>query len=236
MSHRILEINVKKIIFNDSVLVDSVNFKIDEPGIFLFTGENGSGKTTLFRSIVGLIPHVYSKIKIEGHISICGYDSYTAIKKQLVTYVPQVPSSFFLGTTVLQELQLTDTPLNKAREFSKFLNYPIDRLSDGYKYRLLLRTGLTGKQRLMLIDEPSSYIDPWTINDILNEIKEKTKDYGTSFIIADHKQWIYQDRISRKLILQKNHKQKDNYIMGKNEIKLPITRHNSPPRISFRNA
>ena len=232
----ILDVDIKKIAFDNSALVSNVIIGVEKSGIFLVTGENGSGKTTLLRSIVGLIPHVYSKINIEGEIRICGYQPLTAIKKQLVTYVPQVPSSFFLGSTVIQELQLSNTPLEQANEFSTYLNYPIDWLSDGYKYRLLLKTGLSGKQRLILIDEPSSYIDPWIMKEILNEMEEKKKEYGVAFIIADHKEWLYQNKISGIFTLQKYHRVEDKFGNEDEKLRLtPLINQQVLPKISLKN-
>src|SRR5262245_48568842 len=148
-----------------------------EPGeLIVLAGRSGSGKTTLLRACCGLVPH-YHGGTVEGEIEVAGLDVREHGPADLggvVGMVAQDPEAQLVSTTVRGELEL---PLEMRRESSAararaveevalalaiphLLDRALDTLSGGELQRVALAAAMVGRPRLVLLDEPTSQLDP----------------------------------------------------------------------------
>jgi ABC-type multidrug transport system ATPase subunit len=186
-------------------ILKDINLNLGSRGIAGIFGETGSGKTTLLRTIAGIIPSVYNKFQVTGHIEINGLPPVQAVRKGFVAFVPQNINSFFIGRKVAEELYLSKaTPLTELLPYTLY-HREISTLSAGEKYRLLVAVALGRNNRgLLLFDEPSSYIDPWSLEEFLNVLRQYLSSSNASALIADHKREIVGRVSGTKIVLGSN--------------------------------
>ena len=89
--------------YGNRLILDNINFKINESEIFGMLGPNGVGKSTIFNLITGLIAPQTGKIKINGEV-INDYPIYLRTKKYKIGYVPQY-GGFFEDLSLLDNLK-----------------------------------------------------------------------------------------------------------------------------------
>ena len=166
-------INLKKS-FGDNHAVDGVSLQIKAGEIYGLVGSDGAGKTTTMRLLVGALK------SDAGEINICGYD----VKKQVeearsqIGYLSQ-RFSLYDDLTVLENIRffaevrgLSQTEwLPRSLEILEFVglaNFKDRRagqLSGGMKQKLGLASALVTRPRLLLLDEPTTGVDPVTRQD-----------------------------------------------------------------------
>ena len=155
--------------FGDFVAVDRVSFRIEQGEIFGFLGSNGCGKTTTMKMLTGLLPATEGQAWLFGR-SIDAKDLDT---RRRVGYMSQ-SFSLYSELTVRQNLvlhaRLFQTPQDKITErvehmVERFgLEKVVDSLPDslplGLRQRLSLAVALIHQPELLILDEPTSGVDP----------------------------------------------------------------------------
>ena len=168
--------------------VENISLKINKGEIFGFLGPNGAGKTTTIRSILG-----YLKIQ-SGSIKINGLDYRTdaiTIRKDL-SYVPGSMSLYenFTGLELLHLLSnyhsIDIKYFEKLRSIFKVnLNTKIKILSKGNRQQVALIIALASKPDLLILDEPSSGLDPLITNKF-HELLLELKNEGKTIFLSSH--------------------------------------------------
>lgn len=177
-------------------VIKDVSFSINKGEIFGILGPNGAGKTTSFYMIFGIVNPDSGTIDIDGH-DITNIPMH--IKSKIgIGYLPQ-DMSIFQGLTtkenivaVLENFCSTKDEINEklAKLLDEFsLNHVADSLSmslsGGERRRLEIARLLASSPSFVLLDEPFAGVDPVSVIDIINIIKDLAKrDIGV--IITDH--------------------------------------------------
>ena len=118
-TNTILEFKNITLSYGNRLILDNINFKINEGQIFGMLGPNGVGKSTIFNLITGLINPKHGKIKINGE-DVSRYPIYMRTKKFQVGYVPQ-HGGFFHDLTLhdnlkaISEIVIEDKNLRQER-------------------------------------------------------------------------------------------------------------------------
>ena len=102
-TNSIIEFENVSLSYGSRLILDNINFKINEGQIFGMLGPNGVGKSTIFNLITGLINPKHGKIKINGE-DVTKFPIYLRTKKFKVGYVPQY-GGFFNDLTLLDNLK-----------------------------------------------------------------------------------------------------------------------------------
>jgi energy-coupling factor transport system ATP-binding protein len=174
------------------------------PGeLIVLAGRSGSGKTTLLRACCGLVPHYYGG-EVAGGIEIAGLDVRHHGPAELggaVGLVAQDPETQVVSTTVRGELALPleirgEPPAARARAVEEvalalaiphLLDRTADTLSGGELQRVALAAALVGRPRLVLLDEPTSQLDPVAGDELVGLLRRLNEEWGLAAVIAEHR-------------------------------------------------
>jgi ABC-2 type transport system ATP-binding protein len=181
--------------YGDRESLRGVSFTVEAGDVFALLGPNGGGKTTLFRIVSTLIKPT------AGSVEIFGIDAVThpADARRTMGVVFQSPA-IDPWLTVLENLRhhgylygLTGAKLGRAieRALERFGLTPRahDRaatLSGGLRRRLELAKALLPEPRLLVLDEPSTGLDPSARRDLLRELARLRDDAGTTVVLTTH--------------------------------------------------
>lgn len=160
--------------FGNIIAVDGVDLNIKSGEIYGLVGSDGAGKTTTMRLLVGaLLPD-------QGEVNICGYDLHRQVEmaRSTIGYLSQ-RFSMYEDLTVLENIRffaeirgLSSTEwLPRSMEIlefvglDKFKDRRAGQLSGGMKQKLGLASALVTRPRLLLLDEPTTGVDPVTRQD-----------------------------------------------------------------------
>ncbi len=203
-------ISIAKSYDKRAVLLD-VSLSVAKGEVVGLLGPNGAGKTTCFYSIMGLVKPDAGRIMLNG-ADITRLPMYRRAILG-VGYLPQ-ETSIFRGMTVEQnigavlEMVEPDKAVRAARldqlldEFSltRLRASPAMALSGGERRRCEIARALAANPSIMLLDEPFAGIDPISISDIRDLVKE-LKTRGIGVLITDHNVRETLDIVDRACII-----------------------------------
>jgi len=174
------------------------------PGEFaLLAGRSASGKTTLLRAACGLVPHFHGG-EIEGRAEVAGVDAIGSGPGELAGvagYVAQDPETQIVSTTVAAEIALPlemrgDAAASRARAVEEvalalaiphLLDRTVDSLSGGELQRVALAAALVTRPRLVLLDEPTSQLDPVAGDELIWLLRRLNEEWGVTVLLAEHR-------------------------------------------------
>jgi len=179
--------------YDDTIVVERLNLKIDSGEIVGIIGHNGAGKSTTLKMIAGLVEPT------SGHVRVMGHDMQKeSIKvKQRIGYLPE-ESSLYEAMTAQQYLlffsELYRMPRRKAlQRIDQLLdslgladkNKLTGEFSKGMKRKTAIARTLLHDPELLILDEPNSGLDPLTSFFIINYLKT-LKRAGKTIILSAH--------------------------------------------------
>jgi lipopolysaccharide export system ATP-binding protein len=177
-------------------VVDNVQIEIGQGEVVGLLGPNGAGKTTTFYMIVGLARPDSGQVLLNGE-AITDLPMYLRARSG-ISYLPQEPSVFRQLTSeqnllaVLETLPLTpEQQRDRLEELLAQMGLETVRqskaymLSGGERRRLEIARSLTLQPSFILLDEPFSGIDPLTVRDLQELIRELSRS-GIGVLITDH--------------------------------------------------
>src|SRR6266849_4032637 len=177
-------------------VVDNVEIEIEQGEVVGLLGPNGAGKTTTFYMIVGLARPDSGRVLMNGS-EITDLPMYLRARGGL-SYLPQEPSVFRQLTAeenllaVLESLPLTpEQQRDRLEELLAQMGLETVRqskaytLSGGERRRLEIARSLTLQPSFILLDEPFSGIDPLTVKDLQEIIRDLSRS-GIGVLITDH--------------------------------------------------
>ena len=197
-TNTILEFKNISLSYGNRLILDNINFKINEGQIFGMLGPNGVGKSTIFNLITGLITPKYGKILINGH-DATNFPIYLRTKKFKVGYVPQYGGYFndlslYDNLKAISEIIITDTNLRSQRinyviskfELDNLKEIKAKHLSGGQKRKLVLALALLSEPKVLLLDEPFAALDVLTIKMLQEIIVNLQQESRITICICDH--------------------------------------------------
>lgn len=169
----------------------------------LLAGRSASGKSTLLRAACGLVPHFHGG-ELSGRVQVAGVDSLAAGPGELaavVGYVAQDPETQVVSTTVAAEIELPlemrgDPPASRARAVEEvalalaiphLLDRAVDTLSGGELQRVALAAALVTRPQLVLLDEPTSQLDPVAGDELIWLLRRLNEEWGVTVLLAEHR-------------------------------------------------
>lgn len=174
--------------FGKNQVLSGVNLAISEGGIFAVLGPNGSGKTTLIKSVLGMV------IPNKGNITVLGENIKKNSKyRHKIDYLPQIanfPSNLKVKELIkmikdLRKPTSEDQRLIELFRLEPFLDKKLGQLSGGTKQKVNLVLTFMFDSPLIILDEPTTGLDPISLIRLKELIKaEKAK--GKTILITSH--------------------------------------------------
>ena len=188
---------------NSALALDRVSLTLGAGEFALLAGRSACGKTTLLRAACGLVPHFHGG-EIEGSVHVAGLDAIATGPGELaavVGYVAQDPETQIVSTTVSAEIELPlemrgDPQASRARAVEEvalalaiphLLERTVDTLSGGELQRVALAAALVTRPRLVLLDEPTSQLDPVAGDELIWLLRRLNEEWGVSILLAEHR-------------------------------------------------
>ncbi len=178
------------------VAVDHMNITVQRGEIFGLLGANGSGKSTLIRLVSTLL------IPDGGEIRVFGHDVQREERtvRRMINRV-SVEAAFFKKLSALENLmyaaRLYDLPAAEARQRAiailarlglseKRLYEPLEHMSRGMQQKVAIARGLLTAPMLLLLDEPTTGLDPRSKQDVQRFIMRMRREHDTTVFLTTH--------------------------------------------------
>jgi ABC-2 type transport system ATP-binding protein len=181
--------------YGEHVALDDLSLGVQPNEIFGFLGPNGSGKTTLFRILATLIPPPLGKVKILGVDPAVERDFVRArlgvvfqspsLDKQLTARENLQHQGHLYGLRGPELRRRVDRAL-AAVNLSDRAAELVERFSGGMRRRVEVAKGLLHRPRVLLLDEPSTGLDPAARIDLWQHLRQINREEGVTILVTTH--------------------------------------------------
>ncbi len=179
-----------------TLAVDHISLRVQRGEIFGLLGANGSGKSTLIRLVSTLL------MPDSGHVTVFGHDVQQENRTvQRMLNRVSVEAAFFKKLSALENLiyaaRLYDLPADKARRDAirilarlglseQRLYEPLEHMSRGMQQKIAIARGLLTTPVLLLLDEPTTGLDPRSKQDVQRFILDMRAQHDTTVFLTTH--------------------------------------------------
>jgi energy-coupling factor transport system ATP-binding protein len=200
-----------------SPALKDVNFNIQAGEFIGITGPAGAGKTTLLSCISGIIPHYYSG-ELTGTVTVDGLDVRQSNLRTLASHIGTVfedPDFQMVSISVEEEVAFgpenlgisseeielrIQSALQKTR-INDLRNRAISTLSGGQKQRVAISAVLSMNPKVLLLDEPTSELDPIGTHEVFIALRSLNQDEGITIIVVSQKMEFLVENCDRIFLL-----------------------------------
>lgn len=188
---------------NDDYALKNIDTRIEDGEFVLVSGPSGGGKSSFCRCINSLIPHFYGGI-VSGDVTVNGLSIRTTTPRELARTVGmtfQDPENQLTATDVEREIVFGMENLGFDRKLmSKRLEESLDsigiahlrhraipELSGGEKQKIAIAAVLALHPRILVMDEPTSELDPKGAEEVLSVVQRLNDELGFTVILIEHR-------------------------------------------------
>ncbi|HYP60933.1 MAG TPA: ATP-binding cassette domain-containing protein [Thermomicrobiales bacterium] len=180
-----------------------IDWSVAEGEFAVVAGPSGSGKSTLLRCLNGLIPHLsggqFGGTAIVGGHDVARYGPRTL--SRVTGFVFQDPDGQAVAATVEDEIafsmeQLGVSPTIMRKRVEEMLDLlgvaalrhrAVPTLSGGERQRVAIAAAMALHPALLVLDEPTSQLDPWGADDVMTALERLNADLSVTIVIAEHR-------------------------------------------------
>ena len=183
--------------------IRDINIRVESGEFILLVGPSGCGKSTLCRCLNGLIPHFHTG-EMKGRVLVMGKDTATTptfILSQDVGFVFQNPENQLFALSVENDVAFALENLGYPRDeirgrvdfalrtvgIESLRNKSPFELSGGQQQRVAIASVLAMEPRLMIFDEPTSFLDPLSAQNLIRSISEIQDTTGVAVVLVEHR-------------------------------------------------
>ena len=197
---KVLEIKNLSFTYGTSEILSDISFQVEKGDYIALAGPNGAGKTTLIKAILGLVKKSAGNIKIFGN----NFENFNDWQK--IGYLPQRVNAFnplfpatvkeVVGLGLLSKKnypkKITKKDEEKVKEMLSLMGIadledtPVAELSGGQQQRVFLARALASEPELLILDEPSTALDPQTRQHFFELVEKLNKEKGVTIILITH--------------------------------------------------
>jgi energy-coupling factor transporter ATP-binding protein EcfA2 len=187
----------------DRPALDDVTLRIEPGELCVLAGLSGHGKSTLLRAACGLVPHFHGG-SFAGRVTVAGLDTREHPPAHLGAFTGalfQDPETQLVMGSVRAELSLAlesrgHTAAAVARGVEEValalgIDHLLDRstheLSGGEQQRVALGAALAGRPRVVLLDEPTSQLDPVAGDELIGLLRRLNQEWDTTIVLCEHR-------------------------------------------------
>ena len=199
--------------------LDGIDLSIEEGEFVVLTGPSGCGKTTLCRCLNGLIPHFYHG-DFQGRVVVAGLDTREHEIWELAQHVGLVfqnPENQLFCLTVEADVAFGPENLGLPREeIRRRVDWALKatgmwelrfraphELSGGQQQRAAIAGVLAMEPEVLVLDEPTSFLDPAGAADIIALVAELCREQGITVILAEHRLELVAPYADRVIVMER---------------------------------
>lgn len=186
--------------YGKKIIVENQSFKLDKPEIISIIGANGSGKSTLLKTMARLLKPKSGEVLLDGENIFKLNTKEVARKVAMLPQSTSAPEDMTVERLVrigrspykqfMKELGARDAEIVKeAMEATQILKYrdrPVSSLSGGERQRAWLALTLAQEPDILLLDEPTTYLDSHHQLSLMNLVRETHKKKGITVVMILH--------------------------------------------------
>ena len=199
--------------------IDNVSLKVNKGEFVLITGPSGCGKTTLCRCFNGLVPNFYQG-ELKGEITVNGLKTSSKQTYELAKYVGLVfqnPENQLFALSIEKDVAfgLENLGVNR-KDIRKRVDWALKQVgiydlrersphevSGGQQQRVAIASVLAMRPELIVLDEPTSFLDPLSAEKIFQVIHDLNTKLGITVILVEHRLDLTARYASRIIIMDK---------------------------------
>ncbi|MEM9292196.1 MAG: ATP-binding cassette domain-containing protein [Acidobacteriota bacterium] len=184
-------------------VLKELSLEVEAGELLVVTGPSGSGKSTFLRLFNGLVPNFHGGV-LGGRLEVCGLDPVAQGPSGMaseVGFVTQDPESQTVAVRVedeiafaLENAALSSAVMRKRVEegldqlsIADLRQRPLEELSGGERQRVALAAALVLQPSLLVLDEPTSQLDPQGAEEVLSALRRLNEDLGLTIVVAEHR-------------------------------------------------
>jgi energy-coupling factor transporter ATP-binding protein EcfA2 len=204
---------------SDKLAIQKVSLSIGRGEFILLTGPSGCGKSTLCRCLNGLIPNFYQG-ELTGDLKVEGVSTSKQLTSELsrhVGYVFQNPENQLFALTVEKDIAFGPENLGLNRDeirlrvdsamqitnTSGLKDLAPYELSGGQQQRVALAGVLAMQPGVIVLDEPTSFLDPKTAEDVIAATERLRHDQGITILVVEHRLDLVARYAERIIVMNK---------------------------------
>ncbi len=214
----LLEIVDLKANYGAHTVLESVNLSVEKGEIVSLIGPSGSGKSTLLRVLVGLLPPIGGRVRIDGEVlDHRDRAQLKRIRARMAIVFQQY--NLFQNMTVLDNVTVAPVkvkgrPRKQVEDYAirllekvglgeKLKSYP-DQLSGGQQQRVAIARALALQPDIVLLDEVTAALDPELVNEVLDTVRMLAAEGMTMFIVS-HEMGFVREVSSKVVFMDGGH-------------------------------
>ena len=180
-----------------------LSLRVEEGEFLLVVGESGSGKSTFLRLLNGLVPHFYGGTFV-GNVVVGGQSTREhgpRLLSETVGFVFQDPEAQFVVDRVEDDIAFgmenAGVPPAEMRarieevlhllDLGHLRQRPVSSLSGGEMQRVAIAGALVLRPRVLVLDEPTSQLDPQAAEEVLSTLVRLNRELGLTVVLAEHR-------------------------------------------------
>jgi len=180
--------------YENQLYVRNVNFTLEEGDYLCVLGENGSGKSTLMKGLLGLLRPYEGKVvygsSIKG-MSIGYLPQKTEAQKDFPATVREVVISGCLSRRGMRPFWSREDRMRAEKQMERLKVKELEKecfrdLSGGQQQRVLLARALCATEHLLLLDEPTTGLDPSVTRELYDLLRTLNRDDHTAILMVSH--------------------------------------------------
>ncbi|AVB10018.1 MULTISPECIES: ABC transporter ATP-binding protein [Bacillus] len=194
--------------YKDKKVLQDISFTIENNEIVAVLGPNGVGKTTMLEILMTLKKYDSGDVQILGH-NLHKESNIQKVRSKIGVVFQEGGMYAYLKTKEVLDLFASFYDISNDRinevvnlfSLTKHMNTKYEKLSGGWKKRVLLATAFLNQPELLFLDEPTTGLDPKATKDLWDAIK-LAKNNGTTILLSSHSMEEVDMYADRSLILK----------------------------------
>lgn len=197
--------------------IEDISMEVSPGEFVVLTGPSGCGKTTFCRCLNGLVPNFYSGV-FSGRLVVDGIDVQEHTTAELASHVGLVfqnPENQLFSLSIERDIAFGPENMGLSREETrKRVDWALDvtgitdlkdrppyELSGGQQQRAAIAAVLAMQPKLIVLDEPTSFLDPMSALDILGVISDLNRKLGITIVLVEHRLDIVSRHANRVVVM-----------------------------------
>lgn len=182
-----------KLGYAGNIVLENLNFSVNQGDYLCVVGENGSGKTTLIKGILGILQPYSGQVEYSEGLSR-NHIGYLSQQQKLTKNFPASVSEIVLSGFLNNRLFAFNYSKSEREEANNIMirtgvfslrKKSFSELSGGQQQRVLLARALCAAKKLILLDEPTSALDPLATSEFYSVVKTLNQE-GMAVIMVSH--------------------------------------------------